>query len=246
MSTAACYVLHYGAEWLNWSMRSVRDLVDDIFVFYSPTPSHGHSTAMVCPESRDALYTMARLHRAFWHDCGPFGWEGQHRDFAYGKLQEAGYDQILVVDADELWDPEMLYPLLKDAAKMEERNVCVGARHFWRSLKWICDDQCAPVRIINTKKQGGTKYYPLDSAKFLHMGYAQSSRIIKYKMDIHGHKGEIRPNWFENIFLKWRPGVIDVHPTNDKNFWEPRPFVDDGTLLYLANDHPYWGKDIIE
>ena len=78
------------------------------------------------------------------------------------------------------------------------------------------------------------------------MGYAQTPEIICYKMQIHGHLAEWRPNWYEDKFLAWQPGVKDVHPTCRDNFWEPKPYVDDGTLEKLTFDHPYFGRDIIK
>jgi len=242
---AACYVLHYGKEWLQWSMRSVKDFVDDIYIFYSATPSHGHRTTMTCPETRNELYDIAR--GAYWIDCGPFGWEGQHRDFACDTLRDAGYDQILVVDADEIWPPELLHNFIEFSKNSSAKKIRVGMRHFWRSLKWVCDDSTEPLRMFNVHADNKDEvYYPLDGGKVYHMGYAQSATIMLYKISIHGHKSEWRGNWYQEKFLNWKPGDLDVHPTCERNFWDPKPFVDeDGTLEYLVGDHPYYNLDII-
>jgi len=96
---------------------------------------------------------------------------------------------------------------------------------------------------VNVKYNSGDSYYPLDGGKVFHMGYAQSSRIIGYKMQIHGHKAEIRPGWFENTFMLWKPGMGDVHPTNERGFWNPTKYEDDGKLLFLCGDHPYWNME---
>jgi hypothetical protein len=79
------------------------------------------------------------------------------------------------------------------------------------------------------------------------MGYAQTPKIINYKQNIHGHKNEWRPGWYDNTFLPWQPGMNDVHPTN-VNYWTPIPYVDDkhGTLAYLCDDHPYYMEHIIK
>src|SRR4030042_5519154 len=104
----ACYIVLYGAEWLKWSIRSVQSAVDGVHVFYTEPPSHGHQTSLVCPESRyDIIRSIGSL-SVNWHDCGPFGWEGAHRDYAENVMKDLGYDHLLIVDADEIWDPFLL------------------------------------------------------------------------------------------------------------------------------------------
>lgn len=243
MRVAACYVVHYGSEWLYHSMRSVCDFADP-HVFYTSRPSFGHGTNLVCPDSRDTLRLIAgRFDGMSWTDCGPFRHEGEHRTFAVETLGERGYDLVVVVDADEVWDPAVLYDSLKMVEATDYRAYRIGMRHFWRSLKWVCDDPATPTRFIKP-------HHPITDESYLpgkvyHMGYAQTPAMIAYKQDIHGHKGEWRQGWFENTFMPWMPGKGDVHPTC-VNFWNPQPFVDeDGTLEYLVGDHPFWGKDLI-
>jgi len=120
----------------------------------------------------------------------------------------------------------------------------VFMRHFWRSLKWVCDDQCAPVRILRPNGTEGINY--INGGKVFHMGYAQTPEIVYYKQQIHGHKAEWRDGWFENTFLPWKPGDGDVHPTN-VDFWTPEE-IGRGTrevLKKLCGDHPYWDLDLI-
>lgn len=250
MTTAACYILHYGREWLMWSLRSVMDFVDDAYIFYTPTPSHGHSTAMVNPESRDELFDIANLMDAIWIDCPRhFAHEGEHRTFAVETLKQRGFDTVVVVDADEVWDQEVMAQALR-AAKEDTtaRSFRIGMRHFWRSLKWVCDDPAMPTRIIKPSMplDAPEAYLPGYVGKVFHMGYAQSAEIIQYKQSIHGHKNEWRPGWFENIFMDWIPGRGDVHPTCI-DYWNPVKYEDDPshTLEHLVGDHPYYAMEII-
>lgn len=242
---AAVYCIHYGLEWFRWSLHSVRDFVDDVYVFYTATPSHGHSTDLQCPEKRDDLLNVAKEFGAYWHDVGPFQWEGQHRDFSIKTIADAGYDQALVVDADELWDASHLAEFIQFAKDTRARSIRVAMNHFWRSIKWYCKDDAAPLRLFNLHQSEGEAYWPLDKQRVFHMGYAQSANIVHYKMMIHGHRNELRDSWFDKIFIPWRPGIGDVHPSGI-NQWTPIPYIDDGTLEYLAGDNPYWDEDLIE
>jgi hypothetical protein len=244
MSVAAVYCLHYGAEWLEWSLRSVADFADQIYVLYTRWPSHGHLTSLPCPETRDDLIDVVNKFNVIWYDVGPFQWEGQHRDLSISIANDGGFDQALVVDADEIWDASHLADFIAFSRASNSKIVRVAMHHFWRSTNWYCRDDASPIRLFNLKKFGGEVYYPLDGQRVFHMGYAQSPKLIEYKMSIHGHKNELRPDWYNNKFLSWHPGDTDVHPSGIGT-WNPVQWKDDGTLQVLIGDHPYWGKDII-
>lgn len=242
---AAYYALHYGKEWLGWSMRSIVEHVDEIHVFYVSKPSHGTQTSLRCPETWYELKDIADKFDAIWWDCPNFHWEGEHRDFAVKTLTEKGADTILVVDADEIWPQHHIAQALNTAEKDGTAVNRVFMRHFWRSLKWVCDDEAAPVRILRPGAPA-TETYIGGNDKVYHMGYAQSPEIIFYKQQIHGHRAEWRDGWFENIFLPWKPGDADVHPTN-VDFWTPvNPDLDTfRQLRQLCGDHPYFNLDLI-
>ena len=243
----AYYGLHYGKEWLKWSMRSIREHVDEIHVFYVSTPSHGTQAKIPCPETAMELEEISKEFDAHWWNCPHFHWEGEHRDFAVNVLKARGADTILVVDADEIWLPDHLTVALAQA----EENDCVITRvfmrHFWRSLKWVCDDGAAPVRILRPNSTIPEVECYNDVDRVFHMGYAQTPEIIFYKQLIHGHRGEWRDGWFENKFLGWQPGTGDVHPTN-VDFWTPKlvDFEAFTQLKSLCGDHPYFDLSLIE
>jgi hypothetical protein len=245
MKIIAQYILHYGKEWLFHSMRSVRPFVDEIRVFYTPQPSHGHSSHIPCPESRGELYAIAEQFDAIW-DEGIYQHEGQHRDHAYDECVDAGADIILVVDADEVWLPEQLKWVLERVHTESPRNWCVNMLHFWRSLGWVCRDNMWPERILMPKRLPVVEngYIPSEYCQPLHMGYAQSPGIIRYKISIHGHKNEFRPWWFSKKFMAWEPGMKDVHPTCE-NTWTPEPF-DKSLIEDVVGDHPYFQLEVIE
>lgn len=261
MKIIAYYILHYGIEWLSWSVGSVVKHVDEIHLFYTPTPSHGHGTNTLCPETRmQLLNTVETLNKVygklFWHDTKGFPHEGLQRHNAVDTCVANGADIVLVVDADELWDSDVLERALSYAVSdTMHREYRIGMRHFWRSLQWVCDDQAMPTRII--KPTSGTTpqitgYMGDAIGKVFHMGYAQSPRIIEYKQSIHGHKAEWRKNWFCEKFMPWSPEnpFGDVHPTNE-DYWYPKPInietpqTTTYMLSKLCGDHPYMYTGLI-
>jgi hypothetical protein len=236
-------------------MRSVCKLVDEIRIFYTPTPSHGHGLAGVSnPETRNELLNITQEFKlrenypnVFWHDAKPnsLAHEGIHREWAVETCKQAGAELVLVVDADEIWDTVHLSNAIATAITYPQRSFRVYMMHFWRSLWWVCNDGAAPTRLIkpNTPPEMGEGY--IHEGKVYHMGYAQSPEIIKYKQSIHGHKNEWRKDWFETVFLPWRPGdLADVHPTSI-DYWHPEPYGD-FRIPHLFSGHLYLHCDIIE
>ncbi len=255
----ASYVLHYGAEYLAWSIRSVQDAVDEIQVFYSSRPSFGYTTGLQCPESEEQLKREAARFllpgkRLLWLS-GDWGGEGVHRDTAIAAAKSRGADLVLVVDADEIWDREELVRQLAAAGRATERGTLAPFVHFWRSFGHVCSDPSRPVRIIKPASPEGPVRYAEQDVPVLHFGYAQSEAITKYKIAIHGHRGEWRADWLADKFLSWSPGALtkDVHPTCGWNssfgdfFWNVRKTEERlvKAIEKTLHDHPYKTLEII-
>lgn len=257
MRLVACYILHYGREWLAWSMRSVQPHVDSIVVSYSIKPSHGHGTDAVCPETEaelcDIVTNMTKNKQAmvWWNTSQGFAHEGLHRQYAVQACQDLGADVVLVVDADEIWDARTLHHAVSTveaayAIGEGKRSWRVPMHHFYRSVGWACRDAAMPVRLLDLrvpdeKSEGYVSYL---YGYVHHFGYAQSPAIVDYKWRIHGHKNELRPGWFEDKFMGWTPPGMDVHPTNANYFWNPAAYSK-REIKHLIGDHPYFDMDLI-
>lgn len=241
MKTVGFIALHYGAVYLGSAIRSIADAVDEVCVVYTDKPSHGHSTALVNPDSREDLieiaYSAAGL-KLRWFE-GTFTQENQHRETVFQVMPDA--DIVLVCDSDEVYKPDELERLLKTASDGTNRHYLSFEMPFWRSFhRAIPDRLCQPVRAINARYSEGTQS---TDTYFAHFGYAQPTAYITYKMSLHGHKADWRPEWFED---KWIANAqIDVHPTNI-NFWNTK---DVNPLDYLPGwmmSHKYANAAVIE
>ncbi|KKM19987.1 hypothetical protein LCGC14_1650070 [marine sediment metagenome] len=241
MKVSAFICLHHGQDYLEYAIRSVVDIVDEVLVVYSPKPSHGQEGSRPCPESRERLYGIAKLAaggKLRWKE-GDFASEGAHRDF--GVSQTKG-DIVLVLDADEVWDKTALKEALEEVQHGEANHYLVNPVHLWRSFKWICKDAMWPVRFIKKAGNALVEHRYLKQ-QYYHFGYARKPQDVHYKMSIHGHKNELRLGWFTKKFLVWSPGVGDVHPTC-RDVWTPEAF-DKSELPELMKEHPYYDMDII-
>ena len=246
----ANYIIHYGNDYLSYSVKSIYDHVDKIFVVYTNHPSHGHGTNLVNPETRAdimyALYAFGDPKNKIEVVDGTFANEGQHRSVVGKHYSHA--DLILVVDADEVWHENTITKVIPWCLNHPNANCFkMSFIHFWRSFKYVLKDPCTPDRLICPKKRQGIAYPPPEFGPVFHFGYAREERFIKYKIDIHGHKGEWRNDWFESKFKAWpaNRNIGDVHPTCHYNFWGvPQPFDLNG-LPSVLKTHPYYNLDII-
>jgi len=249
MNVQSYTVLHYGADYLSYALRSVYHFVDKLHIVYSPHPSHGHHSDALCPEGRDLLldtaYEYDPLNKVTWHDVSHRE-EGRHRDAAVDICQRHGAELVLVVDADEVWPEETLAGVLSHVwdSTHDRRNWLINFTTLWRSFDWVVRDDLWPVRLIDLRHGDGTAYVPRELGPIYHFGYAVRDQIMSYKWECHGHKGELRPGWLDTKWAAWPPPP-DCHPTNDRDFWRPEPF-DRTALPPLMRGHPFWGLEKIE
>ncbi len=245
-------ILHYGKDYLSYALRSVYHSVDKCHIFYTANPSHGHQTNFPPIETKEELMDAAFAYdpdnKVIWHDMLNVFNEGTQRDLALLAVRDAGAELVLVVDYDEIWPTSKVDEILS-LEFPPVRNHLINMIHFWRSFDWACYDNGWPVRLIDLRYAEGTHYLPQEVVRVFHFGYATTNSVMDYKWQIHGHKNELRPNWFSTYWSAWPP-VENCHPTNGRNkngeaFWKPEPF-DKEQLPDFMHMHPFWGLEKIE
>ncbi|MGH7274644.1 MAG: hypothetical protein ACREIQ_09335, partial [Nitrospiria bacterium] len=177
-------IIHYGADYLTWALRSVINHVSQANIFYTPHPSHGHQVNVPCPETKEQIWQASDISSEKIHrfELKNIYYEGPQRDFAVGQCQQARADMILVVDCDEVWPDVVLNAALNYAwHENKARNWLINFTHLWRSFSWACRDQGWPVRIIDLRHTEGVAYIPKEFGDIYHFGYAVTNEIMAYK-----------------------------------------------------------------
>jgi hypothetical protein len=258
----ACLAVHFGKEYLAWTIRGLQDAVDEVHVFYAPEPSYGfREHGAKCPDTEEQLIAEANRFLKpgkpfFWHRVSGTHHEGMHRDIMHREAQQRGAEIYAVADADEVWDPSSLKVAL-DSVHSANRAArwLTHFSNFWKTFKWQLDDGFKPIRIVDVRHWKGA-WHEVKVAdalleegreqpvRVLHFGYVQSMLTMRYKFTCHSHKRELRPNWLDEKFVPWKDGDRDLHPVAN-NLWVARPTdeVTAAKVAELLGDHPYFGLD---
>jgi hypothetical protein len=239
-------ILHYGKDYFWHSLKSIVDHVDEIVVFYTAKPSHGTSTDKKNPDTMEELKAIADHFNCTWIQGQPVIAENRHRQQYVDYGRKNGFDQILIVDSDEVHISERIPELLEAARNESVMNICVKGSQWltpWRSFNEYVTDGFAPVRVLNLKKAGGEAH--VDKGFIYHMGYCISDELMEYKISCHGHRGDFEKNrgWLNDKWHGYIKGVTKyLHPATEAYWIETKP-LDKTTLPQILKDHPNFNKD---
>jgi hypothetical protein len=238
--------IHYGIEYLKESLLSIRDNVDGMVVSYTHKPSHGFKTILECPDKAEDIRKICEEvlgNKLIWDEAEFYGAEFQHRNVA--KKYSQGFDLIISIDADEVFEPTEIEIALKYAYTHNERYYGIkGYLNFWRSFNWICLDGFRPIRIENLNKHNSLQNLECPLTIY-HFSTAQKREIMEYKYSCFGHANEIKKDYLENVFYKWTPenNFADLHPVSI-NLWNAIKY-DKNKLPNFMHSHPNFNKLLI-
>jgi len=235
--------IHYGVEYLKESLQSIVNHCDKVVVAYTPSPSHGFGSTLTCPDSPDTIYKICKevlSEKLIW-DVGYYSGEGQHRSVIYKYSN--GYDLILSIDADEVFEEKDLPSALEYAYEGNARRYGIdGYLNFWRSFNHVCTDGFRPIRIENLNNNNSSQDLNCKLTIY-HFSTAQSEPIMRYKYGVFGHASEIKPNWLEGTYFGWDGKTDDVHCVA-YGIWNPVLF-NKNTLPESLKQHVNFNKEVI-
>ena len=213
--------IHYGLEYLKESLLSIKDHVEGMVISYVHKPSHGFKTILDCPDKAEDIRNVCQEvlgNKLIWDEAEFYGAENIHRSVA--KKYSQGFDLILTIDADEIFEPTEINNALNYAYTHSERYYGInGYLNFWRSFDYVCLDGFRPIRIENLNNHNSIQNLNCHLTIY-HFSTAQSKAVMEYKYSCFGHANEIKADYLEKVFYKWTPenNFGDLHPVSI-NLW---------------------------
>jgi hypothetical protein len=229
--------LFYGSEYLREAVGAVSPYVEKVHLLYTSKPSFGQSTELTNPDTFEILKERVDPFgdQIVWHH-GTWRSEGEQHQSIFPKLPDV--ETFVRFDSDEVWNEADLSRCIEEAQVSNAKHFPVrGFSHFWRSFSFACTDVWNPLRIIKPRGNGEQTL----EGKIYHFGYGQSSKMVQFKFSVSVHKPELRPEWWQDIFLANRRE--DCHPTC-LNWWRAEPF-DKTTVPASLKAHANYSLDLI-
>ncbi len=243
VATVTC--LHFGADFLQYAMRSVSDDVEQHIIMYSFVPNHGHfDTSVPCPETHDQLAEVAfRTAPDKTRFFGSYDWKSEGEQFMAG-WPYTDADVIVKLDADEVYPPGLLADAIAYGIEHRAREIRLPLIHMWRSFyKGFTHDPAAPGRIyLREFESGEVTYTPPDvTERIWHYGYSLPVELMRYKVRTHGHLSEFRKDcdWLNDVYIANRQ--YDCHPIGS-DYWMQ---TEDIIAPVFMMDHPFAEFEVI-
>ena len=195
-------------------LQHIPDWVNEKLVLVSSKPWQGE------PEEADGTADIARKMGA---RVIVYDWATEEAQRNAGQEYFYDYDWVIVLDPDEFLDDEgwrMLKYTIDTNSQHADANVVAGQKTYWKD-GYVADPPrdyqmlilVKPnVRFVD-KRVVGTSFATLP-VSLHHFSWARTDKEIWSKISHYAHAKDFDiKDWYNNVWLKWKPGMKDVHPT---------------------------------
>lgn len=181
--------------------------------------SINEATQIGQPHAKDNTDKIAKAEGATVVYCNALR-ETEQRNFALEQLMDCEW--ILIVDADELYDKKSIEKIVETINKSGP-NECYRNGNmltFWKDFNHIVSGTTEYTMLVprgirfNDKRHIGSNHKKIEGITCYHMSYARSYEEMKNKITSFAHAPEVAGDWLERVWLNWREGQENVHPTN--------------------------------
>jgi glycosyltransferase involved in cell wall biosynthesis len=214
MKVALVTIAYNEERFIKPFLTHIPDWVQERIVLISSTPWHGE------PEKSDKTRQIAE---SFGAHVIVNNWPDEALQRNTGSAIAEEYDWIITLDPDEFLDNdgwEKLKTFIESATG--DAYVCEGQHTYWKN-GFIADPPESHRQIILIKPY--VKFAdkrsidrPFDHAPVWvhHFSWARTDKEVWRKISHYAHAVDFDiKNWYENVWLNWKEGQGNVHPTTD-------------------------------
>jgi glycosyltransferase involved in cell wall biosynthesis len=217
LNFAVCTVAYNEAEWIRACILQFKPWIDRHVVLVSSQPWFGAArrddgTAQL------AIDNGAEVHVKHWQD------EAEQRNWGLTLL--ADFDYVLIVDADELYSPAAIKETLAVIDRDQDSYFRVAEmRTYWKTTDYVCappETWEAPIIAVDPQRARFRLHRQVEllsgdrpaagkvPVTLHHMSWVKSDAKVREKVETFSHAMDIRPGWYENVWLKWTPETTEI------------------------------------
>lgn len=212
-SLAALCVAYREERFIPKYIQALTDRVDKIVVLNSTKPWFGEEL------EKDKTAAIARFLNA---DVIEYYWENEHEQRNAGLDYLSEYDWVLVLDPDEYFDDANWNKLINFLEKCEAPAAIVEGQYTYWKDGWVADPPRDYLQLIAVRpkevrfidKRVINSGFAKAPVWLHHFSWARTDEEVWRKISHYAHAKDFDiQKWYNEVWLKWKPGDMDVHPT---------------------------------
>jgi hypothetical protein len=236
MKVAACYCVYDDYEFLDISVKSIERYVDQIYFFVSYSRYDGTSVegdnklTLKCIEYLKLQFpNKVTLIRKDWKSQIP------QRNESIEIIQKDGYDYCLIIDADEIYEPQHLDKLFQYCRGLPKVDIFLTQFYtYFKSIKyriWPLQGlnattlikthvQLNMTRGVKRAKEQGYIVFEIPSKLILwhHPSHVRTDERMQSKYAIAMHEYGLNKSWMRDVWARWTPETKNFHPSKPSAF----------------------------
>lgn len=227
----AQYCVYEDSGFLAESVRRVYPLMDRIVFLVGLEPWKGEGDRQLPAETLKLIAALPDPEKKFVIVSKYWLTEAEQRNDGLGVLHGLGCDWCLVVDDDEMFNRRDLYAA-KDIISRELRSTAflLSQVIYWKSRETAIENMTlalpafastAPGNIFFNEGRcymvanGAWTVFPPEVILCHHFSYVRSEEKMRRKLAAFSHADQTKADWMDRVWVKWAPGMEDLHPNPD-------------------------------
>jgi hypothetical protein len=232
-TVGAVYCVYEDSGFLQESVERVYNSVDMIVFLVGTSTWCGHGNKTFVSETinkirnfNDPDNKIHLVHR-YWKT------EADQRNFGTKYLRINDIEWHFIIDDDELYNKRELDNAISRLDVGYNSAYLVNQQWYWKKREWAieADPAAFPAFLITDGKvkfstnrmmvvEKGRTWTSFSAKDIVchHMSYIRSDEAMLRKISNFSHADEIKDKWFDEIWMKWKLGDKNFHPTNPKCF----------------------------
>lgn len=234
-SFGAQIVVYEDSGFLAEAVWRIYPLMDKIVFLVGMRPWNGG--ALADPEywkdTIDRIMAMPDPDHKFVIVSRVWATEAEQRNYGLGVLRELGCDWCMTVDDDELYNRGQLAHaknVIRDVLAQPPTHVSAWLVHhaiYWKRRDLVIAELTAAMPVFVHTRENDVEFtearcfaarrgiwatLPPSDIVMHHMSYVRDDEHMRRKIATFSHAGQESRDWFQRIWLGWRPGMRNLHP----------------------------------